>query len=299
MIKSVQERVWAFDLEWVPDPLAGRLLRDVPDSRLRRASRWRRCGATGGATEDDPTPFLKTVLCRIVSIAVVERREQRRAGAAAPERCCRCRSDPTSEDERARGEPGRHVPRGARQAPAAAGRLQLAGLRPQDPDPARVSSWACRRPASRAGPTSRGRASTTSRATASGTSTSSRSSAAGARRCRRCTRSRCSRGSPASSTSTATTSRGSGSRAATPRSSRTTRWTRSPRTWSGCASRTSRATSRATSTQREQALVRDAHRARDRRRQAAPPALPRGVGPAHRAGRQALMRAAPWALGAL
>ena len=74
MIKSVKERVWAFDLEWIPDPLAARLLHDVPASvespRELMEVMWR----AGGATDEDPTPFLKTVLCRIVSIAVVERR---------------------------------------------------------------------------------------------------------------------------------------------------------------------------------------------------------------------------------
>ncbi len=73
MIRGVEERVWAFDLEWVPDPLAGRLLHDLPDSTSDTevlAEMWR----AGGASDADPTPFLKTVLCRIVSIAVVERR---------------------------------------------------------------------------------------------------------------------------------------------------------------------------------------------------------------------------------
>lgn len=73
MIKDVKDRVWAFDVEWVPDPLAGRMLYDISDSASRREVlevMWRE----GGATEEDPTPFLKTVLCRIVSIAAVERR---------------------------------------------------------------------------------------------------------------------------------------------------------------------------------------------------------------------------------
>jgi hypothetical protein len=74
VIKSVEERVWAFDLEWVPDPLAGRLVHGLPDSiaspREIMEVMWRE----GGASEADPTPFLKTVLCRIVSVAVVERR---------------------------------------------------------------------------------------------------------------------------------------------------------------------------------------------------------------------------------
>jgi hypothetical protein len=74
MIRDVKDRVWAFDCEWIPDPLSGRLLYEIPDSvtspREIMEVMWER----GGATEEDPTPFLKTVLCRIVSIAAVERR---------------------------------------------------------------------------------------------------------------------------------------------------------------------------------------------------------------------------------
>ena len=31
MFKTVKNRVWAFDAEWIPDPVAGRLLYDLPD----------------------------------------------------------------------------------------------------------------------------------------------------------------------------------------------------------------------------------------------------------------------------
>lgn len=73
MIKLVHDRVWAFDLEWVPDPLAGRLVHRLDDDLTELevlAEMWRR----GGATEEVPQPFLKTSLCRIVSVAAVERR---------------------------------------------------------------------------------------------------------------------------------------------------------------------------------------------------------------------------------
>lgn len=74
MFKSVQKEVWAFDCEWVPDARSGMLLLDLPPAtppqRVMEAM-W----AHGGATEEDPMPFLKTVLCRIVSIAAVRRRE--------------------------------------------------------------------------------------------------------------------------------------------------------------------------------------------------------------------------------
>lgn len=67
-------QVWAFDCEWVPDLTAGRRLyhlgADVPDDEVLRVM-WDQ----GGATEENPQPFLKTVLCRIVSIAAVVRVE--------------------------------------------------------------------------------------------------------------------------------------------------------------------------------------------------------------------------------
>ena len=56
MIRDVKDRVWAFDCEWIPDPLSGRLLYEIPDSvtspREIMEVMWER----GGATEEDPTP---------------------------------------------------------------------------------------------------------------------------------------------------------------------------------------------------------------------------------------------------
>jgi predicted PolB exonuclease-like 3'-5' exonuclease len=74
MIKCIKDRLWAFDIEWVPDPLAGRLLHDIPESVSAPEDLMQVMWQAGGATEEDPTPFLKTVLCRIVSIAALERR---------------------------------------------------------------------------------------------------------------------------------------------------------------------------------------------------------------------------------
>jgi predicted PolB exonuclease-like 3'-5' exonuclease len=75
MIKNVMKRVWAFDIEWIPDPVAGRILYDLSEETGAEdvmKVMWER----GGATEEDPTPFLKTAVCRVVSVAAVERREQ-------------------------------------------------------------------------------------------------------------------------------------------------------------------------------------------------------------------------------
>ena len=73
---GANRQIWAFDCEWVPDLTAGRRLyhlgADVPDDEVLRVM-WEQ----GGATEENPQPFLKTVLCRIVSIAAVVRVEER------------------------------------------------------------------------------------------------------------------------------------------------------------------------------------------------------------------------------
>lgn len=72
MFKSIKNLVWAFDAEWIPDPKAGRLLyhlADDLDDALVMEEMWRK----NGATEENPTPYLKTVMCRVVSISVVQR----------------------------------------------------------------------------------------------------------------------------------------------------------------------------------------------------------------------------------
>jgi predicted PolB exonuclease-like 3'-5' exonuclease len=68
----LRETVWAFDAEWVPDAALGRrlygLAPETPDAAVF-AEMWRR----GGASDDNPRPYLKTVLCQVVSLAVVRR----------------------------------------------------------------------------------------------------------------------------------------------------------------------------------------------------------------------------------
>jgi len=75
MFKTVKNRVWAFDAEWIPDPQAGTMLYSLPQDMPAKEVfdiMWQK----GGATEEDPMPYLKTVMCRIVSIAAVERYQQ-------------------------------------------------------------------------------------------------------------------------------------------------------------------------------------------------------------------------------
>ena len=73
MIKILHKEVWAFDAEWVPDPVTGRAVYGLaaPLSDLEVIEEmWRQ----GGATPDEPHPYLKTVLCRVVSVSVVIRK---------------------------------------------------------------------------------------------------------------------------------------------------------------------------------------------------------------------------------
>jgi len=72
MLRPPLHQLFAFDAEWVPDPATGRRVLGLPgdlsdDAVL--AAMW----AYGGATEAEPRPYLKTVLCRVVSIAAVIR----------------------------------------------------------------------------------------------------------------------------------------------------------------------------------------------------------------------------------
>ena len=73
MITNICDEVWAFDCEWVPDLQAGRLLYRLPDD-LPSQEVLRIMWEQGGATPENPTPFLRTLLCRVVSVATVIRR---------------------------------------------------------------------------------------------------------------------------------------------------------------------------------------------------------------------------------
>lgn len=72
MFKAINKEVWVFDVEWVPDPTAGRLLYQLPVSMSNEEviqEMWK----MGGATDENPMPYLKTVLCRVVSISAIIR----------------------------------------------------------------------------------------------------------------------------------------------------------------------------------------------------------------------------------
>lgn len=73
MLRAIPENIWAFDLEWVPDAASGRRAYDLPPEMPDREV-YEVMWARGGATAEDPHPYLKTMLCRIVSVAAVVRR---------------------------------------------------------------------------------------------------------------------------------------------------------------------------------------------------------------------------------
>ncbi len=75
MLRSVPDHVWAFDLEWVPDLASGRRAYDLP-ATLPDAEVYAAMWAKAKATEEEPRPYLKTMLCRVVSLAVVMRKVQ-------------------------------------------------------------------------------------------------------------------------------------------------------------------------------------------------------------------------------
>jgi len=76
MYKFISDNVIAFDAEWVPDPASGRRVYDLPDD-LSDAEVVEQMWLEGGATPEDPRPYLKTVLCRIVSVAAVIRKKRK------------------------------------------------------------------------------------------------------------------------------------------------------------------------------------------------------------------------------
>lgn len=72
MIKHTFNRIWFFDIEWTPDPQVGRRLYPELEYGSDREV-IRKMWEEAGATEEFPRPFVKTALCRILSIAFLSR----------------------------------------------------------------------------------------------------------------------------------------------------------------------------------------------------------------------------------
>ncbi|HCR48247.1 MAG TPA: hypothetical protein PLL64_05795 [Rhodothermales bacterium] len=93
MIKFIADKLWAFDAEWIPDPVAGRILyklpAEMPDGEVMQHM-WRQAAKSRSLipTEADialdshnfldygvERPYLKTNICRLVSVSIVIRRK--------------------------------------------------------------------------------------------------------------------------------------------------------------------------------------------------------------------------------
>ncbi|MBL7976805.1 MAG: hypothetical protein JNN12_00590 [Bacteroidetes Order II. Incertae sedis bacterium] len=93
MIKFIADELWAFDAEWIPDPVAGRILYKLPaamsDGEVMQHM-WRQASKSRSLipTEADRAfethnfldygverPYLKTNICRLVSVSIVIRRK--------------------------------------------------------------------------------------------------------------------------------------------------------------------------------------------------------------------------------
>jgi predicted PolB exonuclease-like 3'-5' exonuclease len=74
VIRSIHPRLFAFDIEWIPDPEAARRLYGIDISTPQgREDAFRKLWEAGGASETTPRPFLKLTVCRIVSICGIYR----------------------------------------------------------------------------------------------------------------------------------------------------------------------------------------------------------------------------------
>lgn len=74
MFKTIAPCLFSFDLEWIPDPLSAEILHGVTgDGPQAVEAAMQRLWQEGGATEEAPQPYLKTVLCRIVSVSGILR----------------------------------------------------------------------------------------------------------------------------------------------------------------------------------------------------------------------------------
>jgi len=78
MLKLLADAVFSFDVEWIPDPKAAEILHETPsadgpgeEARASFEALW--SGYRKDSDPDDFQPYLKTILCRIISLAGILR----------------------------------------------------------------------------------------------------------------------------------------------------------------------------------------------------------------------------------
>ena len=78
MLKKIAQSVFSFDIEWIPDPKSAEILLKTPSSigpSEQAQASFEALWAEARKSEDpeDYQPYLKTILCRIVSICGILR----------------------------------------------------------------------------------------------------------------------------------------------------------------------------------------------------------------------------------
>lgn len=74
MFKTIAPSLFSFDLEWIPDPNSAEILHGVNvEGPQGSEAAMNRLWQAGGATEEMPQPYIKTILCRIVSVGGIFR----------------------------------------------------------------------------------------------------------------------------------------------------------------------------------------------------------------------------------
>lgn len=73
MFKYVHPTLFSFDVEWVPDPKAAQLLYGIEPTGHNTHDAFRKLWQEAGATQETPRPWVKTSLCRVVSICGIFR----------------------------------------------------------------------------------------------------------------------------------------------------------------------------------------------------------------------------------
>ena len=86
MLKLLAESVFSFDVEWIPDPKSAEILHQIdpihepgPDAQKSFEALW--ASARKESDPEDFQPYLKTILCRIVSLAGILREKSPGGGA--------------------------------------------------------------------------------------------------------------------------------------------------------------------------------------------------------------------------
>ncbi len=78
MLKTIADSVFSFDIEWIPDPKSAEILHGAEPANgpgIRAAESFEALWASARKESDpaDSQPYLKTILCRIVSLAGILR----------------------------------------------------------------------------------------------------------------------------------------------------------------------------------------------------------------------------------